>query len=57
MTGSPRQPPQSFIVWLAAGALGFVLAAWAMWSRHLAMTSREPAATPDAAAYEPTDEF
>lgn len=22
MTGRPHQPPQSFIVWLAAGALG-----------------------------------
>jgi DHA1 family bicyclomycin/chloramphenicol resistance-like MFS transporter len=42
---------------LAAGALAFVLAAWAMWSRHLAMTRREPVASPDAAAYEPTDEF
>jgi len=42
---------------LAAGALAFVLAAWAMWTRHLAMTRREPVTSPDAAAYEPTDEF
>lgn len=42
---------------LAAGSLAFVLAAWAMWTRHLVVSGREPPTTPDAPAYEPLDEF
>lgn len=42
---------------LAAGSLAFILVAWLLWTRHLAMTGREPVATPDAPAYEPTDEL
>ena len=42
---------------LAAGSLGFVLGAWALWSWHLRTSGQEPVTTPDAPAYEPTDEF
>lgn len=41
---------------LAAGALGLVLGAWALWTWHLRTSGQEPATTPDAPAYEP-DEF
>lgn len=42
---------------LAAGSLTFVLSAWALWTWHLRTSGQEPATTPDAPAYEPTDEF
>jgi DHA1 family bicyclomycin/chloramphenicol resistance-like MFS transporter len=42
---------------LAATALALTSVAWFLWRRHLQMTHTEPAATPDAAAYEPTDEM
>lgn len=42
---------------LAAGALAFILSAWALWTWHLRTSGQEPATTPDAPAYEPTDEF
>ncbi|MEA4945766.1 MAG: multidrug effflux MFS transporter [Propionicimonas sp.] len=42
---------------LAAGSLAFILVAWALWSYHLRRSGREPGTTPDAPAYEPTDEL
>jgi DHA1 family bicyclomycin/chloramphenicol resistance-like MFS transporter len=42
---------------LAVTALALTTVAWFLWRRHLQMTHTEPAATPDAPAYEPTDEM
>ncbi len=42
---------------LAGTALVLTVAAWALWHRHLRVTNREPTGSPDAAAYEPTDEM
>lgn len=42
---------------LAVTALALTTVAWFLWRRHLQMTHAEPAATPDAPAYEPTDEM
>ncbi len=42
---------------LAGTALALTLFAWALWHRHLRVTRREPIGSPDAAAYEPTDEM
>ncbi len=42
---------------LAVTALALTTVAWFLWRRHLQMTHLEPAATPDAPAYEPTDEM
>ena len=42
---------------LAVTALALTTVAWFLWRRHLQMTNTEPAATPDAPAYEPTDEM
>ena len=42
---------------LAVTALVLTTVAWFLWRRHLQMTHAEPVATPDAPAYEPTDEM
>jgi len=42
---------------LAIGSLTLTVIAWILWHRHLVMTRREPIATKDPAAYEPTDEM
>lgn len=42
---------------LAAGSLGLVTSAWMLWNRHLRLTGQQPPTTPDAPAFEPTDEF
>ena len=42
---------------LAVTALALTTVAWFLWRRHLQMTHAEPTATPDAPAYEPTDEM
>lgn len=42
---------------LAVGALSLTAIAWWLWRRHLAVTHTEPVGSPDAAAYEPTDEL
>ena len=42
---------------LAATSLLLTGVAWWLWRRHLAVTNAEPSGSPDAAAYEPTDEL
>jgi len=42
---------------LAVTALALTTVAWFLWRRHLQKTHAEPVATPDAPAYEPTDEM
>lgn len=42
---------------LAATSLALTLVAWWLWRRHLRRTRTEPAASTEAAAYEPTDEL
>lgn len=42
---------------LAVTALALTLVAWWLWRRHLAVTHAEPSGSPDAPAYEPTDEL
>ncbi len=42
---------------LAVTALALTTVAWFLWRRHLQMTHAEPSGTPDAPAYEPTDEM
>ncbi|HEY3336965.1 MAG TPA: multidrug effflux MFS transporter [Propionicimonas sp.] len=42
---------------LAVTALALTTVAWFLWRRHLQKTHAEPTATPDAPAYEPTDEM
>ena len=51
-------PAVAFAQWsLAATTLALTTVAWFLWRRHLALTHAEPTGTPDAAAYEPTDEM
>lgn len=51
-------PALGFSLWsLALGALVTGLIAWAFWARHLTLTTGEIPTSPDAAAYEPTDEL
>ena len=42
---------------LAVTALGLTAVAWLLWRRHLDVTKTEPQTSPDAAAFEPTDEL
>lgn len=51
-------PLLGFSLWsLAAAALATTLTGWWLWARHLRLTNAAVSTTPDAAAFEPTDEL